>query len=706
MDRAFVNASVEYSPLHGRDWNAEFQLAWEMDDSTISQAEARMEQLCRVEREFVAEATRTVKQIVMLDDDGPRELPKFLQCYRVDNIFFRVLPDSRSGRNYVASLRGVLQSRTRLLSVPLSCMFFYRGMPVLAQALVPMPREPTRLYGAGSTNNQEVVAEILHMAEALNIPLPNSILCEVYEGLDARWYCTSTNITTIYFAGSYLLRHTLKRQEMLVFSSLVTSGPEDVFSVMYAPPFLDALAKLKGVVQAEAQNKLCDILHFYGINFCFLKEVLQAFSLRRGTDTEAVKALENCVIVEMFARAIKQELYLRIQANRTAYDGITLQNDVARYISCGLDAGHFKQEFLPVLARKYKIGASDKSIIASFDNVRQVKRHDIIARLVVLIGARLLAEETSLGEKFTWLPEVHARVLPSIVNPNFLQVLALQYNVTKTTNKHLYAFCLPLQSKLARWEGDLKTALQYALEVATAEKARHGEEGLPYLYALREVCELLFSEDKIEWISDGCKYMETLLGGFDKQSGALTRMRRHIECACWFLGKSGIVDLRKKALHQFCIASRLAPTEIRSECGAWLYIRPFLGILRCKQMMRPERLVDISEIARDAEQLARIVAPADYFVEYLWELGMEMQYDEKYEMASELLQVAFNMLRKVPYSALDSRILMHDLIKVCRACDPARYGKYCDELLNSLSESQRKETIRPGNSSRPSSMQN
>ncbi|RNC39559.1 hypothetical protein TcCL_NonESM11072 [Trypanosoma cruzi] len=48
---------------HGRDWNAEFQLAWEMDDSTISQAEARMEQLCRVEREFVAEATRTVKQL-------------------------------------------------------------------------------------------------------------------------------------------------------------------------------------------------------------------------------------------------------------------------------------------------------------------------------------------------------------------------------------------------------------------------------------------------------------------------------------------------------------------------------------------------------------------------------------------------------------------------------------------------------------------
>ncbi|RNF03786.1 hypothetical protein TraAM80_05632 [Trypanosoma rangeli] len=158
-----------------------------MEDSTISQAEVRMEQLRRVEREFVAEATQTVKQIVMLDDDGPRELPKFLQCYRVDNIFFRLLPDSRSGRNYVASLRGVLQSRTRLLAVPLSSMFFYRGMPVLAQALVPMSREPTRLYGADSVNNQEVEAEILHMAEALNIPLPNLIVSEVYEGLDARW---------------------------------------------------------------------------------------------------------------------------------------------------------------------------------------------------------------------------------------------------------------------------------------------------------------------------------------------------------------------------------------------------------------------------------------------------------------------------------------------------------------------------------------
>ncbi|RNF10139.1 uncharacterized protein Tco025E_06868 [Trypanosoma conorhini] len=670
-----------------------------MEDSTISQAEVRMEQLRRVEREFVAEATYTVKQIVMLDDDGPRELPKFLQCYRVDNIFFRVLPDSRSGRNYVASLRGVLQSRTSLLAVPLSCMFFFRGMPVLAQALVPMPREPTRLYGADSTNNQEVEAEILHMAEALNIPLPNSIVCEVYEGLDARWYCTLTNITTIDVAEGFSASPPLKRQEMLVFCPLVTPGPHDVFAVMRAAPVLDALAQLEGKAQADAQSHLCDVLHFYGINFCFLKEVLETFASERGTDTEAVRVLERCVAIEMLARAVKQEFYLEVQGKRVAHDSRTLQRCIASTISRALDAENFWEQFLPVLARKYNISATDASSLELFASVAVSRQHDIVARISLLIGARFCAEASSTAEQVKWLPKLQSSVVPLVSDPSTVQSLAFQYDVTKTSMTHLYAFCLPLQSKVAYWEGKLDVALSFALEVAAAEKARHGDLGLPYLYALRDVCEILLGGDDVKFISDGRKYMESLLAGFDAAAGPLTRMRRHIECACWLLAASDVLDLKAEALQHFRTAAQLAPAGLRGDLGAWLYTRPFLGMLRCAQMMRPKPSMDLAGMAGDARQLARVVTPADYFVEYLWELGMELFCEEKYELAAKMLHAAFKMRRKVPRSALDAGALMQDLVNVYRAWNPAKYGTYCDSLLKAMSEDRSRAFSWPSDSS-------
>lgn len=96
-------------------------------------------------------------QIVNLDDDGPIELPRCTQCYRVNNIFYRVLPDSRSGRNYIASLRNILSSSSTLLTVPLTVMFHYRGMPILAQALIPLARQPICLTTATTTRQPSCV---------------------------------------------------------------------------------------------------------------------------------------------------------------------------------------------------------------------------------------------------------------------------------------------------------------------------------------------------------------------------------------------------------------------------------------------------------------------------------------------------------------------------------------------------------------------
>ncbi|PWV20592.1 Flagellar Member 3 [Trypanosoma cruzi] len=375
---------------HGRDWNAEFQLAWEMDDSTISQAEARMEQLCRVEREFVAEATRTVKQIVMLDDDGPRELPKFLQCYRVDNIFFRVLPDSRSGRNYVASLRGVLQSRTRLLTVPLSCMFFYRGMPVLAQALVPMPREPTRLYGAGSTNNQEVVAEILHMAEALNIPFPDGTL-EVYEGLDGRFYLTNSNSTlTPLFVDDTIM----KRQEMLRVCECVTDSHEDTVAVLDKDEVLDAIVEScmdSGISTiTDCLKIVCEHLHGFGVNMCLLKQVIQKIATSDGYSAAAVANVKEILFVEMLARSVKQEFYLEVQGKRVAYDDEVLSATLSKHMAEAFTTVDvFQSRFLEVVAKKYGVVDEDNDIIRGLTTVRLSRKAEIVARICALLGVTI-----------------------------------------------------------------------------------------------------------------------------------------------------------------------------------------------------------------------------------------------------------------------------------------------------------------------------
>ena len=111
-------------------------------------ADARQTELARIERAFEEEALKGAMKIVLMETDAPRAVPKELLCYRDKNVFFRVLPDCRSGRSIVAALRGVLQSGSSVLTVPLTAFFVYRGTPVLAQALVPLGPEPLKLHGA------------------------------------------------------------------------------------------------------------------------------------------------------------------------------------------------------------------------------------------------------------------------------------------------------------------------------------------------------------------------------------------------------------------------------------------------------------------------------------------------------------------------------------------------------------------------------
>lgn len=163
-------------------------------------------------------------------------------------------------------------------------------------------------------------------------------------------------------------------------------------------------------------------------------------------------------------------------------------------------------------------------------------------------------------------------------------------------------------------------------------------------------------------------------------------MRRYVESACWLLNAAETDKIKLQALHLFLAAVHVAPEKLCSDFGAWLYIRPFLGILRCKQAMRPRFFVDVTSLAREAEKLAVILSPADRVVEYLWELGMELFHDKSQEAASRTLHTALNMGRKLRRSQLDLDALSRDVISVCRERDPARYGAYCDKLLANFSE--------------------
>lgn len=183
--KPYLRSCGDITPT-GKDWNAEFQLAWELEDYEEVRAGQRAALLTQIVQDFEAEAAESITKIVRLEEDMPRELPHFPHCFRVKNIFFRVLPDGRSGRNYVHALRGVLQARSPVLSVPLTVMFYFYGIPVLAQALVPMPRTPVCLYGRRTCSAAagddalrnlfraaamaEVESEVRFMAEALHLP--------------------------------------------------------------------------------------------------------------------------------------------------------------------------------------------------------------------------------------------------------------------------------------------------------------------------------------------------------------------------------------------------------------------------------------------------------------------------------------------------------------------------------------------------------
>lgn len=687
MDRVYVKCCSAFS-YAAANWNEAYQLALEMEDGTMPLATARQEELRRVERGFEEAVVQGAMRIVTMDADAPRAVPKELLCYRDKNVFYRVLPDGRSGRSIVAALRGVLQSRSALLTVPLTAFFMYRGTPVLAQALAPLGAEPTKVCGDGMESNPEVAAELEIVADALNTPLPDQIVCEVYRGLDGRMYVTNTNITTIALDDSTLIGGPLKRAEMMALCPCVTATCEDTLNVLRNPVVLEALRRVLDAAVEQRCRLLSDTLHFYGVNLCLLKGVLDAFAAQFGGDSaDEVQRFAEVVAVEMIARTIKQEFYTEVQAKRLGMDEVGINKCYALHLRAGLQSGQ-EERFGQLVLRKYAVrndGDDAAAFVELLLAVRRDHRSTLVERVSWLVGARSApatgSAPAAAKRTVVWASLVAGRVTPHLCDPKLTSSLEPLYRTVQTCEAHALACCVPTQIKVAMWQGRVGDALNLASEAVEQAGARYGDASLRAAQAQRTFMRLLFSVPSLENVREAYDMVTPILEVYEDRAGHITRAKCHIEVGCCLLGAAAVMDVVGEAARHFSAAERLLPASLRSSHGAWLYLQPSLGLLRCRQARPAESSpVPLKSLVPDAVYFSRVVAPADYCTEYLWELGMELAAEHLYAEATQILTAAYSMAKRTPQCHLDAEGLRDDTLRVYSDWNPEQYAAYCRAL--------------------------
>ncbi|CAM37811.2 conserved hypothetical protein [Leishmania braziliensis MHOM/BR/75/M2904] len=659
-----------------------------MENHSSEQAALRMRILYQIERDFEEEAAGTIVKIVRLEKDMPAELLNFVQCFRVRNVFFRVLPDSRSGRNYIASLRGILQSDSHLLSVPLSTMFYYRGMPVLAQALVPMTTRPRRLYGANSTNDVEVEAELTFIAEALNIPLPDNSM-EVYEALDGRYYVTNSNATlTPLFVDDTIM----KRQEMLRVCPEVSEGADNTMEVLDDGALQETVLQIctssTPATTSAALTQVCEFLHARGVNLCLLKQLVRRLLFASNYDLRAVEQAVQLLSCEMLCRALKQEFYIEIQGKRTAYDELFLTRTLSKYFALVFaPSPQFRAKFLDVVSKKYGITAEDGDLMDILVSFRKEWKQRIMDRVCHLLGATIRKENGVVH--VTWRPFANSSVIPRLVEPAVAIQLAAMYSHVRTGPPHSYAFCLPLCCKVACWQRNFSEALSLAHEAATAQEARTGPLQLIRLMMERVVCHVSFQTRDWPCIQDGRSRFPAVLAGYEQWAGPKTQGRRCIEYGFWLVDVAEALmeapaELRscvEEAAHYFYKAIARLPAYLRSDHGAWLHLQPYMGLLRCKKLL-PSCSVDTRALVQHSVELSKLGWASDFFIDYLRELGRQLEYEGNFADAIQVLLTAISLSKEKPTFTADLHTLLMDVAHIYRSWDLRLHSDACIELTN------------------------
>ncbi|XQJ26177.1 Clustered mitochondria/Translation initiation factor eIF3 subunit 135, putative [Leishmania guyanensis] len=684
MDRVYIKCCSAFSSA-AANWNEAYQVALEMGDSTMQLATARLEELLRVERAFEEAAAQGAMRIVTMDPNAPRSVPKELLCYRDMNIFYRVLPDGRSGRNIVATLRGVLQSRSASLTVPLTSLLMYRGIPVLAQALAPFGTEPIKIYGDGAESDPEVAAEVEIIADALRTPLPDQVLCEVYRSLDGRMYVTNTNITTIALDDSMLIGSPLKRPEMLALCPCVTATCEDTLSVLHNAVVMEALWRVLDAAVDQQCRRLSDTLHFYGVNLCLLGGVLDAFAERYGDAADDVQRFTEVVAIEMIARTIKQEFYAEVQAKRLGVDEVGVNTCYARHLRAALHSEH-RERFSQLVLRKYAIdngsGHADGLLRVLLD-VRRDRCSAIVERVSWLIGACSAPSADGAESRRTvaWAFLVAGRITPCLCDPKLMCSLEPLYRSWRTGEAHCFACCYPLQVKVAMWQGRVGDGLNLASTAVEQVTARYGNTSIRAVQAQRTFMKLLFTIPSLENVREAYSMATCILEVYKDHAGPITRAKCHIEVGYCLLGASAVMNVVGEAARHFQAAEQLLLlASLRSSNGAWLYLQPSLGLVRCRQLGQQDGPVPLKALVADALYLSRAAAPADYCTKYLWVLGMELAAERHYAESAQILTTAYRMAKRTQRTRLDVDRLHGDTLRVYSDWDPEQYAAYCTAI--------------------------
>lgn len=733
------------------DWNESFQQAWELDDSAEMVAVRRQDDLDRIGRAFEEEvATMTVK---LVQSRFAAPVAGALSMVPQDahglhfldgNVLYRVMKDVATARRFLQALQGILLGRTEGLTVPLSVLVVYRGIPVVAQALTDLlSNEPENVLEG------ELMEEMRLVAAKINVPLPECIRCLVYRGRDGRRYVSSTNTTTIPVDVSEL-EGPLQRREMLLSvdrpPTMVSTTLDNTLAVLQRHDFLLALRKLATAGMSssvlDAQSALCATLHFYGVNIQFLPLVLDSGRPSHDAESETKEAwrqLKKTIGVELIARCIKKEFYLSAQAQRQecgddAADAHRLlvavtrvfQEEKNKPLPQNSVTRTTLETYVDTVLRCFTTTPAIVSELAgTLHYCRQHCKEEVMNRVCVLVGAE------SDGQSLCWVPLVKYTVVPVLLHPRVrcshaaleeervkhdrCKGISMDPLVVKHEQLREAVYWGPLRAQFHRWRDSEEEAmniqresihlLKRLIEGKVTENGRasthfvrssHRDVGqntsphdvpspLLYLRAILELSQTLFGTKKLSLVVEGYELLQEYLDGLKAlPASGVTQARAHIRAGCLLLGVTSIIkDASREAYLHFAAAEKLIPSA-SSAVGAKLYIQSGLGLLRCSTANASSVFQsELKPLLERGMHFAGFVEPTDGFVEYLWELGMELSSarHQLYDESVKILTKALGMLKTLGASSrLDPNALTRDLITTYRAWDTEKYGEYCDQL--------------------------
>lgn len=753
----YVNACQEYSSSLP-DWNEAFQLTWELEDSTEALAQRRYADLRRIETKFKEEVSLAVKRLVDADFCLPVSEYFFLSkdChglqFKEGNVFYQVLHDVSMGKRYLDSLRGVLLSRVDDISVPLCALLVYRGLPFLVQALAPLR---FLVHDGQDVVNEDVAENIRIISATINVPLPEYIQFCVYEGRDSRRYVVSTNSTTIPLVVTDL-EAPLQRSEMLLSPFLrlvhpVATTMSNTFSCLKAPEFvysvrsigrivtLSSSTEITKVLHQEQQNRLCAVLHYFGINLALLPLLLGTCRPSENCRKEIVEVwddVKRVIGVELISRTIKNSFYSLSSADRNV-GGNKAQRNLSRSIQWGLkDAtpdSHSSSDFAScthLIFRKY---CTDPFLLKEIlEMLQYCRKHcigTIVSRVCILVGAK---KERNDSLHVLWVPIHKAQLVPRISCPEVQRFWASagkkqQEPISTTGSKenhtfltcynklHNLAFWNPLRARVLLWKNNITKCLEIQREsflsvnevlkeIKTVSQKKFQKEFLSwpstsylYLRFLFSHIHSLFLSNFPPNVIEGCNLIPFLLDEAEKSKvNRLTLAKYHVRCGCQLLGlKHFISGANIEAAKHFVMAESILSFFVDDAFVGRLYIQACFGILHCdidfsdessriSEVTATSNLLD--NLSHRALALATSIEPSEQFVEYFWTLALEIG-NAKIKMFHEgvqLLTKALQMIKRIPRCRIAQEVILKDLMQMYCSWNEKKYKQYCSQLSSQM----------------------